>query len=88
MIFDIIALWTGRVLIISLVWLIISLIFYGSVTYLFRYSPAFRFAIFTFITQKRKEDSLRELKLFNGKTYTFSEKVREQKTEKTNKEEN
>tara|TARA_Y100000296_G_C5010704_1_gene174947 strand:+ start:339 stop:590 length:252 start_codon:yes stop_codon:yes gene_type:complete len=82
MIFDLIALWTGRILLISLAWLIIYGIWYGTFTYLYRYSPAFRFAIFSYIKQTGgKVSNLKTLKLYNGKTYQFSELV-----DKTHKE--
>jgi len=65
--FDIFAMWTGRIVILSLIWSAIALFWWGSVTYLFRNSPAFRFAIFLWVTQKRKEKHITTLKTYDGK---------------------
>ena len=75
MIFDTIALWTGRVLLVSLAWSIISFIFYWTITYMFRYLPAFRFAIYLWISQrsKGKEELVREIHTYDGKVWEFKE---------------
>ena len=76
--FDLIALWTGRLILISIAWICIFSVWYWGITYMFRYSPAFRFAIFVWASQKAgKGIKVIEIKLYKSdKVYEFKELIK------------
>jgi len=63
MILDIVALRIGKLVIISLMIGLLGLIWYYLFNYLYKNLPAFRFAVWYWITSEAKEDMLKEINI-------------------------